>query len=361
MVFPRHDGSLGTDRGGEYFAGRLVLSEGCLRIEVPSNDVANPRPSWLLIWPSSFTLEEESGTVRIVDGLGETTARVGDHIRLSRAAVPYQQAKDRGMITGLSEHCEQPYFLMGDEFTVFDPKNEATELRLSDPDVLFLRQKTAASVNRVFLAAEGVGELVLDGPCLRLKGGSTMIWPAGFTPHVQDGVVHVRNGAGRTIARVGDEIAGGGGYYKSEYRECPGQVFRVYGLKVLPDVEIYFPIQDGTLATGRKHGSFTGELVLNGKCLGVDDAVRVSDGSEVLGPVLLIWPGTFELSTGDGAAKVLDSTGRVVARVGDEVQFGAFNLTYNQALEHGGLEDITPACFGPYWAVGEEFRAVETP
>ncbi len=52
---------------------------------------------------------------------------------------------------------------------------------------------------------------------------------------------------------------------------------------------------------------------------------------------------------------------RVVARVGDEVQFSAFNVTYNQALEHGGLEEITPACFGPYWAVGEEFRSVETP
>ena len=31
MVFPQHDASLGTDRGGEYFAGQLVLSEGFYR------------------------------------------------------------------------------------------------------------------------------------------------------------------------------------------------------------------------------------------------------------------------------------------------------------------------------------------
>ena len=100
---------------------------------------------------------------------------------------------------------------------MFDPGNEATELRLSEPDVLLLRQKTVMAAERAFPVAEGVGELVLDGPCLRLKdeyGISTIIWPAGFTPHVQDGVVQVRNGAGRVIAQVGDEIAGGGAYHE---------------------------------------------------------------------------------------------------------------------------------------------------
>ena len=113
IVFPRHDAPLGTDRGGEYFAGRLVLSNGCLRAEAPSNDANNPRSSWLIIWPGAFTLEAESGSVRIVDGLGRIAAHVGDHLRLSRADVTYQQAMDQGLVEGLSEDCGGALFAGG--------------------------------------------------------------------------------------------------------------------------------------------------------------------------------------------------------------------------------------------------------
>ena len=142
VVFPRHVAPLGTDTGGEYFAGQLVITEGCLRAEAPSNDAANPRSSFLLIWPGAFTIEAESGSVRVVDGFGRIAAHVGDHVRLSRAAVTYQQAMDQGLIEGLSDDCAGPYLLVGDEVTAFDPRYEPTELRLSDPDVLFLREKT---------------------------------------------------------------------------------------------------------------------------------------------------------------------------------------------------------------------------
>ena len=354
MVFPQHDAPLGTDRGGEYFAGRLVLSEGCLRAEAP----ANRRPSWLIIWPSSFTLEADSGSVQIVDGHGRIAAHVGDHIRLSRAAVTYQQARDRGLVKGLSEDCAEPYFLVGDEVTVFDPGSEATELRLSDPDVLFLRQKTVVASVQVLQQAAGVGELVLDGRCLRLKGSSTtIIWPAGFTPHVEGGVVQVRNGAGRIIARVGDEIAGGGGYFDLGGGDCSGPAWRANKIKVLPDAEVYFPRQDGTLAPDQEPERFVGKLVLNGKCLEVDAAVRVSDRSHIPYPPLIIWPGTFAVRVEDGVVGIVDAGGRVVARVGDEVQFSALDLSFQQAKEHGGLDEITPACSSPYWAVGEEFTA----
>ena len=362
MVFPQHDASLGTDRGGEYFAGQLVLSEGCLRAEVPTSDATNPLPSWLLIWPSTFSLEAEFGAVQIVDRLGRIAAHVGDLIRLSRAAVTYQSARDRGLVKGLSDDCAGPYFLVGDEVTAFDPKNEATELRLSDPDVLFLRQNTVIASSQVLQTAAGIGELVLDGRCLRLRGSSTtIIWPAGFTPHVQGGVVHVRNGAGRIIAKVGDEIAGGGGFFKLGGGDCSGPAWRATKLKALPDVEVYFPRQDGTLATDQETERFVGELVLNGKCLEVDAAIRVSDLFYVPVPPLIIWPSTLGLSVEDGDVGIVDATGRVVARVGDEVQFSAFGISYQQAMEHGGLAEISPACSSPYWAVGEEFTAAPAP
>ena len=236
VFFPQHDAPLGTDDGGSYWAGQLILDEGCLRVEVPP-DVNGPGGSSLLIWPSGYTLSAEDRVVRVADDNGRVAARVGDHIRLSRATVSYKEARDQGLLRGMSEDCGGPFYLVGDEVTAFDPDNEPRELRLSDPDVFFPRQRTVIATGRSQMLAEGGGELVLDGQCLRLKGGSTtVIWPAGFTPHVDQGVVQVRNGAGRIIAQVGDKLSMGGGYFsRDEDWECPGGVFAVHSIEIVPD------------------------------------------------------------------------------------------------------------------------------
>ena len=358
VAFPRHDYPLGTDQGGDYYAGQLVLRDGCLRVEVPSDPTALGA-SRLAIWPSSFSLEQDSGTVRVLDGEGRVAAQVEDHVRLSWAAVPYEEAKRRELVTGLSDHCLEPpsSILVGDEVSVFDPENEATELRLSDPEVLFFRQETEMSVNRVFRLAAGVGELVLDGPCLRLNGRSTVLWPAGFTPYVEDGVIEIRNGAGRTIARVGDEIAGVGGYYKSKHGECPGEAFHIHSIKVLPDALVYFPQWDEAIKMGQVVKPRTGELTLDGKCLVIRNILE----GDVPNDTLLSWPETYDLNVESGTVEVLDATGHVVARLGDQVQVKAFDVTYGQAKEHGGLEEITPACSAPYWAVKEVSPATKAP
>ena len=311
MAFPRHRAPLGTDRGEQYTAGKLVLEDGCLRIEVPAGG-GSPRVSWLIIWPSSFAVGEESGVVRVIDPMGRVAARVGDHIRISRAATTRQQVEDREFTVEGTRHCAQPSIWVGDEVTVFDPENEATELRLPDPDVVLIRQKTVMMTGRTSPTAAGTGELVLGGPCLRLKSEysiSTIIWPAGFTPHVQDGVVQVRNGAGQVMAQVGDEITGGGAYYERGHRECPGEVFRVYEIKVQPDVDVHFPRQDEFLGARPKPVRLTGDLVMSGKCLKVENAVRVGTGSHSPGAMLPIWPGDFELRIEDGAAAIVDSAG----------------------------------------------------
>ena len=240
--------------------------------------------------------------------------------------------------------------------TVFDPKNEVTKLRLQSPEVLLLRQETVMAAERVFLAAAGFGELVLDGPCLRINGGATVLWPAGFTPHFEDGVVQVRNGAGQTIAKVGDEISGGGGYFKSEYDECPGVAFQIHGVKVLPDVEVYSPQWDEAIKMGQVVKPHTGELALDGKCLVLR---KILEGN-VPNDALLFWPESYGLNVVDGAVEILDATGRVVARVGDEVQVNVFDVTHGQAIQHGGLEEITPVCSGGYWAVEEILTATKT-
>lgn len=247
-AFPQHDAPLGTDNGGDYWAGRLVLDEGCLRVEVPAN--ANMAGvSVLPIWPTGSALSQEDGVVGIAVRDGETVARVGDHVRLSRATISFQEAENQGLVREMVEECTGPYVLVGDEVTAFDLENEITELRLSDPDIVFPRERTVLATVWAQPVALAVGELVLDGPCLRLKDGPTIVWPAGFEPHVEQRVVQVRNGAGRVIARVGDEIAMGGGYSSTDYDGCAGGTFTGHSIKVLPDVEVYFPKQDGTLGT----------------------------------------------------------------------------------------------------------------
>ena len=76
------------------------------------------------------------------------------------------------------------------------------------------------------------------------------------------------------------------------------------------------------------------------------------------GRYLLIWPDTFALDLDDEVAGVVDGAGQVVARVGDEIEFGAVTVTYQEAMEHSGLREISPACTGGYWVVGEDIAAV---
>ena len=158
VVFAEHDWPLGTDTGGEYIAGRLALREGCLRVEIASNGTGLPPSSRLLIWPSGFTFQTNLGAGQVIDRVGRIVARVGDNIRLSRAGFSFQEAAERGLVKGLSQGCTEPYFLVGDEVTAFDPENEANELRLSDPDVLLLREKTVITSGLPLLQALGLGE-----------------------------------------------------------------------------------------------------------------------------------------------------------------------------------------------------------
>ncbi len=103
---------------------------------------------------------------------------------------------------------------------------------------------------------------------------------------------------------------------------------------------------------------FTGKLIVERRCLVVEEVVRVRDRVIMPGGrYLLIWPEDFTLSPEGEAAGVVDSTGRVVARVGDEIEFSANSISYQVAMDHTGLRDISPACSGGYWVVGEDFVA----
>ena len=361
VAFPQHDEQIPPDRGREFYAAKLMLREGCLRAEAPPRSGYDHR-SRLVIWPRSFTLSTEDGSVRVVDATGRIAARVGDHVRFGGYPDSPQTVRLRELEKEPRAGCPGPYLWAGDEVTAISLDGPTTlTLQLPDSELHFLRQETILG-GQESLTAEAIGELVLEGQCLRLKGdtghGTSIIWPPGFTPHYHRGLVHVRNGAGRIIAQVGDELAGGGGYSARGDEKCPGPSIGVNDIKVLPDVEVYFPKQDGSLAIEQEMESFVGRLVLNRKCLRVDS---VRDRERVVFPVppLLIWPDTLTLSTEDEVVGIVDAAGRTVARVGDDVQFSAAAVSYAQAMERSGLREISPACSGgPLWVVADDFTAV---
>ena len=274
---------------------RLVLKEGCttnrywegiLRLENSSSRKATrggpPRSghdnrSPLIVWPRSFTLNTEDGSVRVVDATGQIAARVGDHVRFGGYPSGPQSVRLRELEQELPTDCPGPYLWAGEVTAISLGGPTTLTLELPDSELHFLRQETILG-GQESLTALAIGELVLDGNCLRLKGdtgdsGSSIVWPPGFTPHYHRGRGPCPQWMRAVIiAQIGDELAVGGGFgsppWATETVQDPPWVSN--DIKVLPDVEVYFPKQDGSLAIDQEMESFVGRLVLDRKCLKVD-------------------------------------------------------------------------------------------
>ena len=242
--FPRHDVELPTRPDSQLFVGQLVLEDGCLRAaDAPAN--AYYRQSVMLIWPHTFTLDAEGGTVRIVDATGRIAARIGDHVQFSGSGViDSESARGREwMLHRFSTNCSGPYWLVGEEATAISLDGPTTlTLQLPDSEVHLRRQEPFLGTPSDFLTAEAVGELVVEDNRLGVKtdyDGEVYVikWPPGFTLHEHRGTVHVRNGAGRIIAQVGDTLSMGGGYSSRGDERRLGTTFGADSITVLSESE----------------------------------------------------------------------------------------------------------------------------
>ena len=84
------------------------------------------------------------------------------------------------------------------------------------PKVSFLPVQLDKFVGEPYPAALATGILALDDGYLRLEYQGTgdsdlLIWPPGFSIHIQGNTIHVLNKNGNEVARVGDKIKAGGG------------------------------------------------------------------------------------------------------------------------------------------------------
>ncbi len=228
--FPQYDGQVKSRELP--VLGELIMIDGCLRVRYHGS--SNPDISSLLVWPSNYTLSAKGDSIQIIDGAGLVAARVGDDVRVS--GYPTNDLGNLELRQPLPHGCPGPYWIVAEGFRAVGP-DEPTVVSIPGSTLFFLRQKSiGGGDDRVQWDALKSGELVLDGDCLRIgtlpyrdqNPNQIVVWPPGFTPHIEDGVVHIRNGGGRTIARVGDVIEMGGGGTSIEPKgadpkRCPGK------------------------------------------------------------------------------------------------------------------------------------------
>ena len=285
--FPQYEGPPMLPEGSRF--GELIVVDGCLRVRRypdPTYPDQNPVPL-LLVWPENFTLTTKGDSTQIINGAGLIAARVGDDVRFSGHGICSEgwcgitDIGEIDLLQPLPEGCPGPYWIVGEDVSAVDP-DEPTVVSIPGSTLFFPRQKSVKGPRAIMTALNG-GELILDGDCLRVgrpnpiyrnqNPNHTVVWPAGFTPHIEDGVVHVRNGAGRTIARVGDEIYMGGGETGINPRgldseRCPGKYWIAHNVRHPSKFEVIVEnrSEDAVVVyvSGRRLGSKDEDEIIEG-------------------------------------------------------------------------------------------------
>jgi hypothetical protein len=249
------------------------------------------------------------------------------------------------------------------------------------PGIAFPRQKPVEGF-RESMTAQLIGTLRLEGACLQVQsqGGELLlpIWPPEFTLRQQGDQlageqVLVIDGEGQVAARAGEEVYLGGGYVAvtDEWvlqqipAACQGEYF-VVGNEVRPNLRYdsdLFALD--VVSITRQTALFlrykpaldeqvVDEVSITGKLVAYD-TYRCLHLQTDWGPgsVTLLWPANWSARADDEAFVVLDGTGRIVVRVGDEVHLHGRTIRHDvNAPVYGQLIDELPGdCVGASWLV----------
>ncbi len=139
--------------------------------------------------------------------------------------------------------------------------------------------------------------------------------------------------------RVYDSVGG----YCSIEKECmlwSGKSFVKQNVSSVP----FFP-------TAKESATSYMQALLSDK----PEELIIKDGCLRAGGYLLVWPYGFSLSADNGTFQVIDSTGQIVARVGDKIKVGGgADETPDGRIARGYSAQLpSERCSGPYWIVGE--------
>jgi hypothetical protein len=249
------------------------------------------------------------------------------------------------------------------------------------PGIAFPRQGPVEGL-RVMMQAEMVGQLALVDGCLRIESifddtSYLPVWPPEFALGSEGDQIQVLDGTGQAVARVGEEVyMGGGEGSASVMAECVRQQlpaacigpYWIVGEGVRPNlrrdsdlfsVEIISTADRSFFLFHKKvvlddwverDAPLSGNLVLwdYSRCLRV-----LSDSG--LGDFLPLWPPDYNARFTGVEVEVLDGSGQVVARVGEQVRLdgGDIPVVWDLEAYRSLLDELPRDCHGPYWIVGD--------
>ena len=219
VQFPQHPDGKRTYTSAlpDHIEGRLQVDRGCIYI----------RNGTIPVWPSDFSMRVEDGTVQVLDESGDVVGVEGQKAFLAGYEVRADDPAGIEISATLPLSCPPGNFwIVGDE--IGDLKEQAGRLivPLEGSSLIFPRQSPGLWKDDLSLSTEG--DLVHEDDCLRVNDADRhmIVWPPLFTPHMENGMVEVRDGNGLTVARVGDtlELTGfGSELMRPHYADrCPG-------------------------------------------------------------------------------------------------------------------------------------------
>jgi hypothetical protein len=213
--------------------GRLVLVDGCLRVESFHGD-----ESLLAIWPPEFGLAAEGDEIHVLDGAGQVVARVGEEVYMGGGG---------GSASGLADcvreqlpaACRGPYWIVGDEVRPNLKRDSSLftleEIEMPDRSLLLIHKEPVLDG---WIESESLtsGKLVLwdYDRCPRIMsedglGNYLPLWPPDYAVKMEEGEIAIVDGSGQVVARVGEEVTLGGGpiphsWDSAEYRRLHGDL-----------------------------------------------------------------------------------------------------------------------------------------
>ena len=319
-TFPLHSEPLATDWGGEYKMGELVLDGRCLRMQAIT-DLSHKEdfiPSFFPIWPEGFSWKRTESSVAIISASGQKVAQVGDYVRLSGDGLRPESHREKQIADSLTTDCKGRFYLVGDDVTVI-VADEPEIVSVENSDIYFRRVKTEergfiSKAEPAYPYSRIPRTLTLEGGCILLvdPNGKKYVpkWPAGFTPHLENGVLEVRNGGGRTIGKVGDRLRTRGHIANESegelyVSECEAPLLSVWGV-INADLPLAF-LKHGDRwkpdAEQTKH-SIKGKIDVRNGCMHINNN-------------FLWWPSDYSVNEEGDLFEVTDSNGKVVAQRGE--------------------------------------------